>query len=898
MPDPLIGRQLANFRIEHLIGRGGMAQVYYGWDVKLERPVAIKMIDTRFQGDPVYARRFVQEARTVATWHHDNIIQVYYADKEDELYYFVMEYIDGQDLGALIGHHRERGELMPQEHVLGIGRAVASALDYAHQRDVIHRDVKPANVMVAQDGRVVLSDFGLALDVQQGSLGEAFGSSHYIAPEQARRSADAVPQSDLYALGVILYEMLTGFVPFDDPSPTTVALQHITQPPPPPRQINPKLNAETEAVLLKALSKSPDERYQTGATLIDALEHALQGQKGAVPVVQSVSGDEDSLIGHQLDEYRLESLLGKGGMARIYRGFDVRVERHVSIKVMDVPLRDDPDYIMRFEREARAIAQLEHPHIVRLYRYGEADGLLYMAMQYVEGADLETVLSSYQKDEELLKANEIARIIGEICQALDYAHEKGVIHRDVKPSNILLDRQGRAFLTDFGLALLTEVGTRGEIFGSPHYIAPEQAVSSADVVPQSDLYALGVILYELFTNQLPFNAADPLDIAMLHLSESPRPPRELRPELSPELEAVILKAMAKEPQDRYPSGAALAEALNAAVAVPAPAPPPKMDEGPSIPEQVELDLTRPAPPPPDIPRQEPGEAAPLPDRRGRMVKVGGGLIGLVALLALVFVLTRDVWEQQKAQEHVASPLSPLAQVSPTSTSAQPRSGSPVPTTASATPSPSPTHTATATPSPSPTQTATPSPSPTKTATTTNTPSATPSAVPVTATAVTNTPQATRSPTPSATPTPPVDYRLRLLKNREDSLFVVNESQAPFPLARLCLGNCDQDKQDKVDGTEWELASLDSGGCVAIWKSTGRPVSPPDADCEPVGERLNRSGRNIFWASDFGVYYAQAKIGTCQTSQCIIDVSAEKPNQPILENVYYRLYLPLIVRQDS
>jgi len=274
--DPLIGHQFANFRIERLIGRGGMAQVYYGQDVSLQRPVAIKIIDARFRGHAAYAERFVREAQTVATWRHENILQVFYADEEDGVYYFVMEYIDGLDLAQLLAHYAADGELMPFDDVIRIGRAVAGALDYAHERGVIHRDVKPSNVMISSDDRVVLMDFGLAMDVQQGSLGETFGTPHYIAPEQARRSADAVPQSDLYALGVVLYEMLTGSVPFDDPSPASLALQHLTLAPPPPRKINPDLNAQTEHVLLKALSKSPEERYQTGAELIDALAASLR----------------------------------------------------------------------------------------------------------------------------------------------------------------------------------------------------------------------------------------------------------------------------------------------------------------------------------------------------------------------------------------------------------------------------------------------------------------------------------------------------------------------------------------------------------------------------------------------------------------------------------------------
>lgn len=252
-----------------------MAQVYYGWDVKLQRPVAIKVIDARYRDNPAYAERFVREAQTIAKWRHEHIINIYYADDQDGLYYFAMEYIDGPDLGQLIAAHAAKGELMPLAEALRVGRAVTTALDYAHERGIIHRDVKPSNVMVAEDGRVVLTDFGLALDVQQGSLGEIFGSARYLAPEQARDSAAAVPQSDLYALGIMLYEMLTGVVPFDDPSPTAIAVQHMTALPPPPRDVNPDLNQKTEAVLLKALSKSPRLRFQTGRELIQALEQAL-----------------------------------------------------------------------------------------------------------------------------------------------------------------------------------------------------------------------------------------------------------------------------------------------------------------------------------------------------------------------------------------------------------------------------------------------------------------------------------------------------------------------------------------------------------------------------------------------------------------------------------------------
>jgi serine/threonine protein kinase len=171
--------------------------------------------------------------------------------------------------------YAEEGELMPIADVLRIGNAVASALDYAHRQGVIHRDVKPSNVLIANDGRVLLGDFGMALEVRDGSMGNIFGTPHYISPEQARRSADAVPQSDLYSLGVILYEVLTGSVPFNDPSPASIALQHISQPPPSPRSINPEITPAVEAVILRALEKKPKDRYQTGAKLMSALDEAI-----------------------------------------------------------------------------------------------------------------------------------------------------------------------------------------------------------------------------------------------------------------------------------------------------------------------------------------------------------------------------------------------------------------------------------------------------------------------------------------------------------------------------------------------------------------------------------------------------------------------------------------------
>lgn len=275
--DELIGRTLAGtYRIERVIGRGGMGAVYYGWDESLDRPVAVKVVDTQHRENPDYAVRFVREARAVAKWRHDNIVQVYYAGEEEGLLFFAMEHIEGEHLGAILQNYKDQGQYMPYAEVVRIIRAVAVALDYAHERGVIHRDVKPSNILIAaEDGRVVLTDFGLAMDVDLGSVGEIFGSPMYVAPEQAVLSAKAVPESDLYSLGAILFQMLTGELVFAADSMMATAMAHIQEPPRSPQVVRPEISAALAAVVLKTLEKEPQKRYASGRELVQALEQAL-----------------------------------------------------------------------------------------------------------------------------------------------------------------------------------------------------------------------------------------------------------------------------------------------------------------------------------------------------------------------------------------------------------------------------------------------------------------------------------------------------------------------------------------------------------------------------------------------------------------------------------------------
>ncbi|MGO8947653.1 MAG: serine/threonine-protein kinase [Ktedonobacterales bacterium] len=265
----------------------------------------------------------------------------------------------------------------------------------------------------------------------------------------------------------------------------------------------------------------------------------------------------------QLGSYELIRRLGEGGMARVYLARDVRLGREVALKVLEPQLAERPGFRERFLREARVAASLDHPHIVPLYDFGESDSLLYLVMPYVSGGSLQDVLKRAP-----LPIGEAVAYGSQIADALDYAHQRKVIHRDVKPANMLLHADGRLMLSDFGLAKILDRSrpnvSRGHPdAGTPEYMAPEQIEGHTD--ERSDVYALGVVLYLLLTGHLPFTGSTSSAVMDGHLYQLPTGPRHLNPVVTPAVQAVVLRALAKHPDDRYQRAGDLSAALLAAL---------------------------------------------------------------------------------------------------------------------------------------------------------------------------------------------------------------------------------------------------------------------------------------------------------------------------------------------
>ena len=412
------------------------------------------------------------------------------------------------------------------------------------------------------------------------------------------------------------------------------------------------------------------------------------------------------LIGRTLGEYRVLEEIGRGGMAVVYRAYEPARQRHVALKVLPAYFQHDRQFLRRFLQEAQAAKALQHPNIVQVYDAGEANGLHYIALQYIDGGSVASELAQRGRPFNLFRAVDIVRQVG---SALAYAHSRGVIHRDVKPSNILLSREGQAFLTDFGIAKAAGYSTitaPGTLVGTPAYMSPEQARGRRDLDHRTDIYSLGMVLYQMLTGDVPFHGDTPPVVLRAVIDDPPAPPRQLNPEIPVGVEDVILRALEKDRERRFQTVGEMIAGLDAVMYAY-----PGAGEPPTIRQRGIQPLPR--------SHLSGGRSAGRPVFQGSRRSQSAGLLvgGILAVFTLVILMGYAILGGGRPP---ATPVSPQQPTATPTTETQPAV---VPPASTSTPTPTAIPTDTATPTPITSATATamltltpPSPTPTPTRT--------------------------------------------------------------------------------------------------------------------------------------------------------------------------------------
>jgi serine/threonine-protein kinase len=576
---PLLGRKLAGrFVLSSFLTEGRIAQVFEARSATAPMVVAVKVLLPGFTTNAEVKSRFLRAAEKSRRLHHEAIAAIHAAGEEHGLLFVVTELIRGENLQSYVD---ARGAL-PEFDALGLVLQIGSALESALGSGVVHRSLRPANVFVTRlpesphIERVKVTDFGTADVVSSQRPLDGF-----VAPERARGELGD-PRADVYSMGALLFMMVTGKAPFADVDTGRLAKVVASNPFAFPPDVS--LSPSVVALIQKATQKDPGERFENARAfdvelrrVMEELDASVETKQRSTPrtsptatslssIVWGDSGPRERahhpLLGSVLaSRFEITGLMRAGGMAQLFSAVDLQTKARVAVKIMHPSLAAEPELVKRFALEARLAAQLHHEHIVELIHVGDDPELLFIAMELLGGEDLSVRL----KQRGRMPETQAAAIAVAVSSALAYAHSLGVVHRDIKPANVMLcsgERGDLVKLLDFGVAKVLDrsestelsiaksaITVAGDVVGTPRYMSPEQG-RAAPVDHRTDLYALGVVLYELVTGRVPFDGETALQIVARHVRDAPVPPRELIADLHPGLEALILRLLEKEPTRR------------------------------------------------------------------------------------------------------------------------------------------------------------------------------------------------------------------------------------------------------------------------------------------------------------------------------------------------------------
>ncbi len=384
-------------------------------------------------------------------------------------------------------------------------------------------------------------------------------------------------RSDLFSLGIIFFEMLTGRLPFMADTLMAKLLQRVQQRAVLVTELDPTIPADVSAVVAKCLEPDVKKRYQTVREILDDLGGSAQSvsSSGSSSAVSTPSNPPSGSTPISLAElgpgsqfgprYRIDAVIGEGGMGKVYKAYDSDLDRTVALKLVRPELAKDGNSLQRFKQELLLASSISHRNILRIHDLGDVDGVKFISMAFVQGMDLHDLIEKQGK----LPIERATNIAKQLAGALEAAHAEGVVHRDLKPRNVLIDVDDHIYISDFGLAKSLDADktgmTRvGEVLGTPRYMSPEQAESKA-ADNRSDIYSVGIIMYEMLTGEVPFTGESSLQVMFQHVQQQPKDPRQLNPEIPEYLSTIVMKCLEKDPTQRYQNARELIQDLDAGI---------------------------------------------------------------------------------------------------------------------------------------------------------------------------------------------------------------------------------------------------------------------------------------------------------------------------------------------
>lgn len=562
------------------IGRGGMSVIYKAKHPNLPKFVAIKVLSKYYSEDPLFIEKFKKEAEILSSFRHQNIVYIIDFRNEDNLHFIVMDYIDGYTVKQLL----ESSGPLSLKIATNVVKSVLNALYYAHRKGIIHRDLKPSNIMIDESGKVLVTDFGLAkemnIDLIRETSHQIAGTFEYMAPEQFDPKVGEISElTDIYSLGVSFYEMVTGKLPFAGDSPINVAFKHLSSLPVPPRSIIPTLLPRAEAIILKMLEKDPKNRYQSveeALTDVMDLEDILKyykepkeetsnsyfeiveekESKEEEKEVESSKIAEDPFIGKVIGErYRIDKLLLKRIFSKLYFGTDLVSGRNITVQI---PSDARATFKTRIENEVKALKDIDNPLFIKFVDVLSENDSYFVIREFVEGDSIRNLIRKRKPSIE-----ESVKIILDVLEGIQFLHENGIIHRDLNSDTIIVTSEGRARIAFLGLTRVEDASSvsSGEFLGIVQYTAPEQISESRSDV-RSEIYSIGILLFELLAGYSPFDSSLPVEVMNMQLKKLPRFPDEAQKEIPLGLQRIVLKALAKSPDQRFQTPKEMIDELN------------------------------------------------------------------------------------------------------------------------------------------------------------------------------------------------------------------------------------------------------------------------------------------------------------------------------------------------